>query len=54
MAVGSYDPVKIGELSGFLHGFAGMVLFLSALMLIIATDSLLRVGANRLDKRAAA
>lgn len=32
---------------GFLHGFAGMVLFLSALMLIIATDGLLRVGARR-------
>lgn len=29
---------------GFLHGFAGMVLFISALMLIIATDGLLRVG----------
>ena len=27
---------------GFLHGFAGMVLFLSALILIIAADSLLR------------
>jgi exosortase B len=27
---------------GFLHGFAGMVLFMSALLLIIATDSLLR------------
>jgi len=27
---------------GFLHGFAGMVLFVSALLLIIATDSLLR------------
>lgn len=27
---------------GFLHGFAGMVLFLSALLLIIAADSLLR------------
>ncbi|UCV05496.1 exosortase B [Dechloromonas denitrificans] len=27
---------------GFIHGFAGMVLFVSALMLIIATDSLLR------------
>lgn len=27
---------------GFLHGFAGMVLFLSALLLIIAVDSLLR------------
>jgi exosortase B len=29
---------------GFLHGFAGMVLFISALLLIIATDSLLRFG----------
>jgi len=29
---------------GFLHGFAGMVLFLSALMLIIAADSVVRVG----------
>ena len=29
---------------GFLHGFAGMVLFLTALLLIIATDSLLRLG----------
>ncbi len=27
---------------GFLHGFAGMVLFLSALMLIIAVDSMLQ------------
>lgn len=27
---------------GFLHGFAGMVLFLTALLLIIATDSMLR------------
>jgi exosortase B len=27
---------------GFLHGFAGLVLFLSALLLIIGTDSLLR------------
>ena len=27
---------------GFLHGFAGMVLFLTALMFIIATDGLLR------------
>lgn len=32
---------------GFLHGFAGMVLFLSALMLIIAADGLLRFGARR-------
>ncbi len=29
---------------GFLHGFAGLVLFLVALMLIIGADSLLRVG----------
>lgn len=29
---------------GFLHGFAGMVLFLSALLLIIFVDSLLRFG----------
>jgi hypothetical protein len=27
---------------GFLHGFAGMVLFLAALMLILAADSLVR------------
>ncbi len=31
---------------GFLHGFAGMVLFVSALMLIIAADSLLRAGVS--------
>ena len=35
---------------GFLHGFAGMVLFLSALMLIITTDGLLRFGTSRLHK----
>lgn len=29
---------------GFIHGFAGMVLFVTALLLIIATDSLLRFG----------
>lgn len=29
---------------GFLHGFAGMVLFVSALLLIIAVDSMLRFG----------
>jgi len=34
---------------GFLHGFAGMVLFLTALMLIIGFDSLLRVGARRVS-----
>lgn len=32
---------------GFLHGFAGMVLFISALGLIIATDSLLRIGVKK-------
>lgn len=31
---------------GFLHGFAGMVLFLSALMLIVGVDSLLRLLAR--------
>lgn len=31
---------------GFLHGFAGMVLFLSGLLLIIVADSLLRIGTN--------
>lgn len=29
---------------GFLHGFAGMVLFMSALLLIIGLDSVLRLG----------
>ena len=29
---------------GFLHGFSGMVLFVSALLLIIAADSVLRIG----------
>ena len=32
---------------GFLHGFAGMVLFLAALMLIIAFDGLLRVTVGK-------
>jgi len=31
---------------GFLHGFAGMVLFLSALLLIIAVDSAIRLTLN--------
>lgn len=35
---------------GFLHGFAGMVLFASALMLIIGVDSLLRFGATDTGK----
>jgi len=32
---------------GFLHGFAGMVLFLAALILIISLDSLIRVSLVR-------
>lgn len=32
---------------GFVHSFAGMVLFVTALMLIIATDSLLRFGTKQ-------
>lgn len=32
---------------GFLHGFAGMVLFLSALLLIMGVDSLLQYGDKR-------
>lgn len=39
---------------GFLHGFAGMVLFVSALMLIIATDGLLRFGTRRARDQEAA
>jgi exosortase B len=34
---------------GFLHGFAGMVLFVAALLLIMFTDSLLRFGVRRKD-----
>ena len=40
---------------GFVHGFSGMVLFLTALLLIIGTDSLLRVGIKlpaRITKKA--
>jgi hypothetical protein len=41
---------------GFLHGFAGMVLFMSALMLIIAVDGLLHrlfgVRRNKTDAAA--
>jgi exosortase len=36
---------------GFLHGFAGMVLFMTALMFIIATDSALRWLAQRTGAR---
>lgn len=39
---------------GFLHGFAGMVLFIAALTLIIASDSLLRAIVLFFDKRKAA
>ncbi len=38
---------------GFLHGFAGMVLFLTALLLIIGVDSLLQFGDKRWRGRAA-
>jgi exosortase B len=33
---------------GFMHGFAGMVLFLAGLLLMLATDSLLRLISRRL------
>ena len=36
---------------GFLHGFAGMVLFLSALILILAVDKLLRLMVNVHSKK---
>ncbi|MFZ2989138.1 exosortase B [Ideonella sp.] len=39
---------------GFLHGFAGMVLFMSALILIIATDTLLRSATDLLARRSRA
>ncbi len=39
---------------GFLHGFAGLVLFLSALLLIIGMDSLLRVAVGWSRARATA
>lgn len=37
---------------GFLHGFAGMVLFISALILIIGVDSMLRFGVRVAEPRA--
>ncbi len=37
---------------GFLHGFAGMVLFISALILIIGVDSMLRFGVRQTDATA--
>lgn len=39
---------------GFLHGFAGMVLFLSALLLIIGVDSLLQTGVRLRRARSSA
>jgi exosortase B len=38
---------------GFLHGFAGMVLFTSALLMIVAVDSLLQLIARKHQGRAA-
>jgi len=37
---------------GFVHSFAGMVLFVTALLLIIATDSLLRFGTKNQREQA--
>lgn len=39
---------------GFVHGFSGIVLFMTALMLIIGVDSLLRAGVRKSISRAAA
>jgi exosortase B len=39
---------------GFLHGFAGLVLFLSALLLTIAMDGLLRLGLGWYQRQAKA
>ena len=39
---------------GFLHGFAGMVLFLSALLLIMGVDSLLQMVVKARDSKKAA
>ena len=36
---------------GFLHGFAGMVLFLTALLLIIGVDSLLQLGVKLKNRK---
>lgn len=38
---------------GFLHGFAGIVLFLSALLFVIAADSLLRLSSKLVPRGAA-
>ena len=37
---------------GFLHGFAGMVLFISALLMIMGVDSLLQLGEKRWRRHA--
>ena len=36
---------------GFLHGFAGMVLFISALLLILGVDWLLQAYVQRREKK---
>ena len=36
---------------GFLHGFAGMVLFMTALLLIIGMDSMLSFGARTIEQK---
>jgi exosortase/archaeosortase family protein len=36
---------------GFMHEFSGMALFLTALMLIVLTDSLLRAVSLRVERR---
>lgn len=43
---------EVGQ--GFIHGFSGMVLFVTALMLIIGVDSLLRAGVSRINRATAA
>lgn len=43
-----YFGDEVGQ--GFLHGFAGIVLFVSALLLIISLDGLLRAVSARLSK----
>jgi exosortase B len=38
---------------GFVHGFSGIVLFLTALLLIIGVDSLLRLGVSGVSRKQA-
>ncbi|WP_428312163.1 exosortase B [Hydrocarboniphaga sp.] len=47
-----YFGDEVGQ--GFLHGFAGMLLFVSALLLLILIDSLLRAGSAVIRKPARA